>query len=46
MCMLKSPQKKKKKKKKKKWCEKNQHFKKKWGKIGARPPILNFASDK
>ena len=43
MCMLKSPQK---EKKKKKWSETNQPFTNKWGKIGARPPILNFASVK
>ena len=41
-----SKRKKKKKKKKKKWSETNQPFTNKWGKIGARPPILNFASVK
>ena len=35
-----------KRKKKKKWSETNQPFTNKWGKIGARPPILNFASVK
>ena len=46
MCMLKLPQKKKKKKNCFTWSETNQTFTNKWGKIGARPPILNFASDK